>query len=256
MKISYRTHPVLEKLAKKSILSFDYYKSDKDFIVRRKENIVSAFKKISLGINNQIYYVTQPFVDAYERAGDKLFGAGLWSDVEDDNICFLLPKNEATLLNIRNNTEKKLITCSAIGFVINGNTLGYCTNLFVDYSGEGIPERYAIGWESENVENVEGNIFNLILMTLFIKYANVETKIMPPGFKEKSICCNYKNETDLRVIQLDSKWFTTLVKSDAFQVRGHFRLQPKKKDGVQTKELIWINDFMKGGYTAPARKDI
>jgi len=53
---------------------------------------------------------------------------------------------------------------------------------------------------------------------------------------------------------LDSKWFTTLVKSDAFHVRGHFRLQPKKKDGEWTKELIWINDFQKEGYTAPARR--
>lgn len=51
---------------------------------------------------------------------------------------------------------------------------------------------------------------------------------------------------------MDSKWFTNLVKSDGFKVRGHFRFQPKKKDGVWTKELIWINEFEKSGYNREA----
>ena len=53
---------------------------------------------------------------------------------------------------------------------------------------------------------------------------------------------------------LNSTWFTTLVKSDNFKVRGHFRLQPKKKGGEWTKEIIWVNEFVKSGYTAPAKK--
>jgi hypothetical protein len=48
-------------------------------------------------------------------------------------------------------------------------------------------------------------------------------------------------------------WYTTLVKSDSFKVRGHFRLQPFGSTKAQRK-LIWINEFMKNGYTREAKK--
>lgn len=34
--------------------------------------------------------------------------------------------------------------------------------------------------------------------------------------------------------------------------RGHWRLQPFKKDGEWTYKMIWINDFEKQGYTRKA----
>ena len=87
----------------------------------------------------------------------------------------------------------------------------------------------------------------------FKSYANVETKILQPHQRPREILCSYRNNTDFPVTFLDSKWFTNLVKSEGFNVRGHFRLQPKKKDGKWTRELIWINEYHKTGYTAPAR---
>lgn len=90
----------------------------------------------------------------------------------------------------------------------------------------------------------------------FIKYAEIETKILLPKSKEgKTIKCKYINQTDHKITYLNSTWFTNLVKSDAFKVSGHFRLQPcHDENGLPTKKLIWISDFVKNGYTAPARK--
>lgn len=97
-------------------------------------------------------------------------------------------------------------------------------------------------------------IWSLFIILLFLKYAQIETVYLPAGQKVKGINCKYVNDSKFNINHIDSRWFTTLVKSDGFKVRGHFRLQPKKKDGSWTKELIWINDFMKSGYTAPAQK--
>lgn len=96
----------------------------------------------------------------------------------------------------------------------------------------------------------------IMLITLFKKYAEVETKILPPKSKQgKTIKCKYINQTDYQITYLNSTWFTNLVKSDAFKVSGHFRLQPcHDENGLPTKKLIWISDFVKSGYTAPARK--
>ncbi len=93
-----------------------------------------------------------------------------------------------------------------------------------------------------------------IVLEMFKKYAKVETKYLPANKKVKDFSCKYVNHTNQNITILDSKWFTNLVKSDAFKVKGHFRLQPKKANGEWTKELIWINEFTKDGYTAPARK--
>lgn len=87
---------------------------------------------------------------------------------------------------------------------------------------------------------------------LFKKYATVEIIESKARTKMHAQGCKYLNETDIDIEYLDSKWFTTLVNSKGFKVGGHFRLQPKKKDGEWTKELIWIDDFEKKGYTRKA----
>lgn len=108
--------------------------------------------------------------------------------------------------------------------------------------------------EADDKALLKKNTSMLYAIINFIRYAEVETKELPAGQKIKDIDCKYLNDTKSNVQILNSTWFTNLVKSDGFKVRGHFRLQPKKKNGEWTKELIWINDFEKNGYTAPARK--
>ena len=97
--------------------------------------------------------------------------------------------------------------------------------------------------------NAYCNIFRLLA---FKKYAQVETVESKARTKIHAQGCKYLNETDLDIEYLDSKWFTSLVNSKGFKVGGHFRLQPKKKEGEWTKELIWINDFEKKGYSRKA----
>lgn len=88
-----------------------------------------------------------------------------------------------------------------------------------------------------------------VLISTFKKYAQVEEKILPPKKKTKDMHCKYVNDTSLQITHLDSKWFTDIVQSNGFKVRGHFRLQPYK----HTKKLIWISDFAKTGYTSKAK---
>lgn len=61
-------------------------------------------------------------------------------------------------------------------------------------------------------------------------------------------------ESDILVDCMSCKWITTIVRSEGFKVRGHFRLQPYKIDGEWTKRLIYINEYEKHGYTRRAQK--
>jgi len=85
------------------------------------------------------------------------------------------------------------------------------------------------------------------------KYAEIETKEVAARKRVVDHSGKYVNTTDLNVTYLDSKWFTTLVRSEGFNVRGHFRLQPFG-EGLKERKLIGISDFLKQGYTSPARK--
>lgn len=96
-------------------------------------------------------------------------------------------------------------------------------------------------------------ISNIITMELFLQYAEVETKILN-SFKQifEGPNCLYRNKTMFPVTIIDSTWFTTLIHSGAFKVRGHFRLQPCG-EGLSKRKLVWIKDFQKNGYTREAK---
>lgn len=93
----------------------------------------------------------------------------------------------------------------------------------------------------------------IIANLIFRKYAEVETKIIIPT-NNKPKTGEYFNKTRCLFTILDSKWFTNLIRTEGFKVRGHFRLQPYKDEKKEwTKKLIWIEDFKKNGYTHKAK---
>lgn len=94
-----------------------------------------------------------------------------------------------------------------------------------------------------------------ILFELFRKYAEVEIKVLQPKAKAKLFQCKYYNDNDCSIEIMDSTWFTTLIKSEEFKVRGHFRLQPCGQAFAERK-LVWIKDFTKEGYTRKAKKEL
>jgi hypothetical protein len=256
MKINYDRYPILKMIEDKSIGEYSHFSCDRDYFLLNPNRhfIRSKFDTLSKKLEpNKIFYLSQPFIDAYESAGDNIFKSKLYHEVEDTTALFLHPGGEQNLISIKNDLNEKVIIVSTISF-IKDHTLSIIGECFYNYSDNNSnPERDFFGWISNNIQNGEGNVFNLVLMTLFIKYAEIETKILGAKSKDNTIGCQYNNNTKSKILHLDSKWFTTLVKSDAFKVRGHFRLQPYG-EGLKQRKLIWINDFEKSGYTAPARK--
>lgn len=92
----------------------------------------------------------------------------------------------------------------------------------------------------------------LVTFICFIKHVELETKIIKPQAKEWHIGTKYLNETKHKIEVLDSTWFTTIVRGEGFNVRGHFRMQPCGPN-LSERKLIWISDFEKNGYTRTAK---
>ncbi len=258
MRINYNTYPALKYLKEDNIIHLKAFEKDKETVIENKDEIMSLFLENKNDFATNITVISENFMQAAKMASEKLgelinkkvreervvfnpkgtFIIGdfivmfseIYSNLGGDAKVFVFQK-DGTFLSCasENHTEVRLLIESRDELLITKRVLKNSAFAI----GYGILVRYCM---------------------LFKQYAEVETKILEPKKKTKIFGCKYLNETDMNITHLDSKWFTNLVKSDAFKVRGHFRLQPKKKEGKWTKELIWINDFEKSGYTAPARK--
>lgn len=256
MKVSNRNYPILDHI-NSCDMPCRYYVEDKEEWHRDKDFFQQAFMDITKRLTkDSIYILSKNFIEAFEIAETKLLKSDLWSQIEECNRCYIIGKSaEVILVQIAPIHKDKKIHLGII--IFTDNTLRVCENIVVSYGFVDVAGRVSIqkgGFESKINEFDNGHYLHVLLISLFIKYAEVEIKFLPANKKVKDEKQKYVNDTNCPVTFLDSKWFTTLVKSDAFKVRGHFRLQPKKKNGEWTKELIWINDFEKSGYTAPARK--
>lgn len=107
------------------------------------------------------------------------------------------------------------------------------------------------------LSNANGDTLKIVVQLIinievFLQYAKLETKILKKNEKD-SIICRYQNKLPLHITIVDSTWYTNLIKSDAFKVRGHFRLQPHG-NGLKNRKLIWINEYQKEGYVREAKK--
>lgn len=264
MRLSYKKYPILQKLREGRlgalpVLEDDYFAQSQIRLPFKIhwESAVDSFR-------SQIIYPSKSFAEATNEARVKL--GGLYKDISvedrtDLSICgvIVLP---GTVWMI----ENKMIAGDP-RFMLK----------FFAFSKEGTPLLCAVdGCEGEQISNLywisqvfaekvektpEGikkfiaqYIADAILIFLFKAFASVEITEVCAGKKARAGKEKLLNETGLDVLYLDSKWFTTLVRSEGFNVRGHFRLQPKKIGGEWTKEIIWIDEFQKHGYTSHARK--
>jgi hypothetical protein len=267
MKISYSNYPILEKLHKGSLGNMPVFDFDKDFFENYGDVFVNNWKLNCKIFQQEINIISKPFYDATVKAEKNLIE--LWGDILKNNTsdfdvkgCYIING----FVHMINYEVKKISNDNELVLYMfdkHGTPLA----MFVDSAKDKV---YQNGWVSnflskeQHIVSNEDNtiqvhswiiaiIREIVILRMFKTYAQVETKIIPPNSKVKDIDCKYVNDTKLQLTYLDSKWFTDLVKSDGFNVRGHFRLQPKKENGRWTKELIWILGFKKTGYTAKAR---
>lgn len=97
---------------------------------------------------------------------------------------------------------------------------------------------------------------NSILKTLFfLEYGRTETTVVNNKSKKAKVDGEkYRNDTGETVEIVGAPYYTNIIRTDGFKVKGHWRFQPYGA-GRTRKELIWIDEFEKHGYTRTAKLD-
>jgi len=261
MRITTRTHSAL------ALLNPTYWKHNNVAIhaddyaeyIKKYNYLSSIFSENKSHFNTKITYVSEPFYDAAQIARDSLIKM-FDSDSIDILVQGIYILSKRVIYVNMHSTPQNDGHCTYIEFDCSfkdkAPVLVACfSGSFNKLGSYHLAPHYIEKGEAKNMNVVDSLIVDILILAMFKKYAKVETKYLKPHSRVRDIKCKYINDTNYNILHLDSKWFTTLVKSDGFKVRGHFRLQPKKdKNGKWIKELIWISDFEKLGYTSKARK--
>lgn len=222
------------------------------------QSVVSAFADaVKKGMyKDKVRFVSQPFAEAYEKGKGKLvnvfdkepigetgtlvFQKGSWTQtffyyIKTGTIDGVWQMRWSLMLFTKH-SQAETIGLDVLVFDNGGDTTK--TFLYKEMEDNGCTADFWMAW--------------LISMICFIKYCPIETKIIEGGRRGHHAGQKYVNETDQKIEILDSTWFTTIIRSEGFQVGGHFRMQPFGP-GLAQKKLIWIDPFEKHGYTRKAK---
>ena len=272
MKYNVKKYPILKMLEDEKLGTIGFFESDigipnsPEYMLFLKNN----FYKFSPYFKKHIYSQTDSFSDAILKSCESLVRDDVWDSIG---------MQYGTILNMKNPFIKDL---SVMYFIKETNNIGchdyvvyfFSKNIFTGLmiqsvskdlfnhvmSNEfksSIPYLQNLGVKSDNyLQEICNFLYSLLIANInFMKYANVETRILQPKERITDISCKYTNDSDSRITILDSTWFTNLVKSESFNVRGHFRLQPCGQ-AFKDKKLIWIDSFQKSGYNRKATVEL
>lgn len=219
-------------------------------------SVVNEFPKVAHLFKERIQYISDPFYQAYNRGAYKMAKV-LDSEPISESGTFISrssPSETNTIFySIHTEGKGESFKINAVIFFFSKETNREKPTLAI------IVQRNNKGFKSFLSEKATKNgldemsiIADIFSLILFLKYCDLETKEVKGNSKVNHIGTKYVNETKNNIQILDSTWFTTIVKSEGFHVRGHFRFQPCGQ-GMKDRKLIWISDFDKEGYTRTAK---
>lgn len=263
MKINYK-NTALGLLNDPSTFKFYLPEYTKEMTLAQEEEFKFSIKTAvaSSGFNEHwlknIQFVTMPFWNAYARSQAKIRTVVQQTEFEDAGTLIIPWKNHTQTIFYALRTNGKtgddwnyevmiqLFTKSPHSEKFGLDLFVYMSNTFEDFR-----ERIWKGFVDQGRDSSYW-IADLMCFKTFLRYCDIETKIVNAKRKDRHLGEKYVNETDSNVEILDSTYFTTISRTEGFGVNGHFRLQPHGPNNSKRK-LIWISDFEKSGYTRQAK---
>jgi len=222
-------------------------------------SLVKEWHKLRDRFATNIRYISKSFYEAYEKAIPKIAEAIDAEPMDEHGTIIFSPQPVETntiFYHIRTWGQEQEFKAEAIILVFTSqkDKDKPALAMFVQKMQDGSVKEY-ISKRAREFNTTDITIFtDVFTLLLFIKYCDIETKVIDPKKSRKETFAGqkYLNETDKRITVLDSTWFTNLIVSGAFGVKGHLRWQPYGP-GLSQKKLIWIDDYTKEGYARRAK---
>lgn len=214
-------------------------------------------KEFSGFFSKKVQYITMPFYDAFRRAEPKLKEVVLKTKIDESGtFIFQWPNHTQTIfyrIKAAGGGSAEGLEAMAVMFTKAAKNDSFALDLsaYIDKDNNQVMGIVWKGFYDEG-RDMSWWIAHIMLLITFMKYAEVESKVVKSKRKEHHVGVKYVNETDIKVEVLDSTYFTTISRTEGFGVNGHFRFQPYGA-GMKDRRLQWIPAFQKTGYTRRAK---
>lgn len=230
-------------------------------------SFIEGSKALKPHWEKNIQYVSKPFFEAFAKAKPKLKDLFYQEEIEDSGVLLTGGFTNGyththtmyyVVYSIKGEDGKIWYNVMYTDFSRHVNSTTAALDVYVSYflkpGEENVDIKHSI-WEGYIKDERDHGywVTFIVMFCLFKKYCDIETKVTEPKNRRAKVGNNkYINETDKRIQILDATWFTNLVVSGAFGVSGHLRWQ-RYGPGNTQKKLIWIDEFVKEGYTRKAK---
>lgn len=109
--------------------------------------------------------------------------------------------------------------------------------------------------ENQRMKAANDDLLTALKCFVFLKCAKVIDKTFIADDTPMTTYRRLRKESNVDYIYVDGHWDENIKVINPFEVSGHFRNQPKKNEkGEWYRELIYIDSYMKQGYTRKATK--
>jgi len=268
MKINYTNYPYLKHFENKyknlplffnGVVTVAYPKEVHEEVYNISKVIDEAFMLTKTNIDtSNINYVSKNILNVFDEdydVADKLWR--LRNEVDSVSGVLLSPYKDMYVYRISAPKDKdtiEVLCCVFHEYTFIGFTL-------IEWERQDLYNQCKIWDNSFHYVSKVNKYYNIsyptqlvVTFELFKNYADVETKIISKakGRKVKMNGDRYKNDCNVPVTIINSAYFTNIIRTVGFKVKGHFALRACGK-GRKNRRLVWINPFEKQGYTRKAK---
>lgn len=206
--------------------------------------------------NQKAYYVTDTVLKHFDsfsvrKIDTEKFGPQYdWSffkNLEDQKATFIFSDNTFVRLNIKGD----VLHLAHVSFKFSQGSKNegnmYSILLYVDMKTGELCEHF----QSDDAKRVELFIYKLLA---FFYLSDNETVVIEPGRKygtqKSGKLINTLKEFPITVV--NSKWNITSIRTEGFEVKGHFALR-WTGEGRSVPKMVFIQPFKKEGYVRKAK---
>lgn len=207
--------------------------------------------------DQKAFYVTDTVLGKLEMLKVKKMASGqydwsVFASLKDLKYTFVLPPVPERRGGgcLRMKIEGNMIEFAHISFQFTEGSKEQGQAYWVMFYVDRIKNEQCEHFAHHDVKSIEEFVYKLLCFVFLSE--NYEETIKPGEKKGTRKQGKIINSLPIPLTIINSKWNVTSVRTEGFDVSGHFRLQPTSSG----TKMIFINPFRKNGYIRTSKKEL
>lgn len=209
-------------------------------------NLLDPENMIPDSLPHKVYYITDTVLDKLDmlkvKKSDGVYDWKVFADLPTCKKTFIF--NDNSVLRLASYSNTLMFCYLKFDFKKDSNQYGSCKVVifYIDRSTNEVCQHY----HHPDVQAIETMVYKMMCFVFLSE--NTEEIVLPGRKHGTQKTGKFINEfKDIPITMVTSKWMVTVIRTEDFDVSGHFRLQ-RCGPGLTKTQMIFIKPFKKHGY--------